>query len=290
MVLTVTDREMTDKAESGIFARITVLTQKIENNMVSHLEKGDTARTTSLLLKELRTYVYSIDGTANYLFNGGFVEKLLSTFLRCLGSRSLASEIMRMITTFLRLPHLFTASVQLLRKYDSLKVILVVLRRYIADQNVHTQCIEIIDVILEDITVRGNQTNARDAVNFLVMYGAISSLPRCLKEFESIQQNISTQRVLSVLVFFLKNAPANVGPKIASENNFSTVHVLLKLIKDDVQLVKAAACTLIIGYILVLVAVSYAYNVLSSGSYLLVMLRRQLPSAVAGGVASHLLF
>jgi hypothetical protein len=192
--------------EGGLLGRISFILVKIESGILDNSNDENRAKTTSLLLKELRTYVYSCTGVVEYLEHSGFLEKIVSLFSRAMKSRILISELMRCITSFARIPELSRSCHELMQKFEIVKPVLASLRRYSKDPNIQAQASELIYGFIGFITESGQSDIIINTANSMVMYGGTTTFPQMLHEFVRMQQRINLKRVLTckkLLVFIL---------------------------------------------------------------------------------------
>ena len=183
--------------EGGLLGRISFILVKIESGMLNNPNDENRAKVTSLLLKELRTYVYGCKGVAEYLESSGFLEKIMSLFSRSMRSRVLVSEIMRCIASCVRISELSRPCCELMQKYEIIKPLLTTLRRYPKDPNIQAQGSELLYCFLSFITESGQPDVIRNTANFMVMYGGITTYHQMLTEFVHTQQRINIKRVLT---------------------------------------------------------------------------------------------
>lgn len=175
--------------------RIATLTRRIEKKMVSVSSNAKAATAACLLLKELRTYVHISADNQTVIMESRFVEKLLCLLPRCVEHRVLVSDSLRCVMPFVRSPTFKHKVCELMSKYQFIKTLLVLLRRQTTDDNISTQCIELMYTVVDHHCRYGLDINS--LVNFIVMHGGLTILPQLLIRFEALKQELSLRRTIS---------------------------------------------------------------------------------------------
>lgn len=180
--------------QAGVEKRIDVLASKVQKRMAA-LADAESAKTACLQLRELRTYLHISPESQAYILRIGFVEKLICLLSRCIDYRVLLSDAMRCIIPFVREQASKAECCELLCRYQTIKFLLVCLRRHIDDDNICIQCMELIYLIIDHSCRTGAEVSV--LVNFMVMHGGMSVLPSRLIAFEAQQQEVSLRRTIS---------------------------------------------------------------------------------------------
>lgn len=252
---------------ADVAGRIAALCAKIEKKLVS-LKNGNSAQSACLLLKELRTYIHISAEYRMRVMESGFIEKLICLLSRCLDHRVLLSDCMRCLTPFTRAAASKKDCGELMCRYQLIKLLLVMLRRYGEDGNICTQCTELVYTIIDHYCRFGLDVGS--LVNFIIMHGGVSSLPQLVIHFEEQKDEISLRRAVSCnaflvcyvaprtfhecttisgLIFVIKNSTdaASVAAKIGAGCSYAIAGALVRVVSSRQDIVRTHALILLIG-------------------------------------------
>lgn len=175
--------------------RIAVLAVKIERKLASLPSNANVAKSACVLLKELRTYIHVSSDNQAFILQSGLIDKMLCLLPRCVEFRVMISDLMRCIIPFARAPAFKFDCCELICRCESIKTLLVLLRRHPEDEGICIQCVELVYAIIDHHCRNGRDTGT--LINFIVMHGGISVLPQQLIRFDMQKQDIALRRVVS---------------------------------------------------------------------------------------------
>jgi hypothetical protein len=176
--------------------RIIKLINAIEKKLCSSITV-ESSKDICKYLKELRTYISCNDDYMSYVMNQGFIVKLVSLLSRCTEHRHILGDALRCIVPYLRSVIFKTEVHEILCEYQTIKILLVSIRRYSEDESITIQSSEIIYGIMDHILIKNNATIINENVSFMIMYGALKLFPPLILFFLDREQDIPLRRYIA---------------------------------------------------------------------------------------------